>query len=129
MVTIGSGNGLVADGTKLLSKPILTHRLSSTVAFTSKQVMADILKAQKSTACPHPICTIFGGRIKCIYVVISYAKCIDVLYYPVIHRGSNGVGRNIAEIKFVDMINIIGWNLTVLSEISKPHTWHDFLIS
>ena len=54
----------------------------------SPKVMADCFQTQKLTWCPYPICTIFGGRIKCMQVFTFCAKYIDVLHWPVLHRGS-----------------------------------------
>ena len=41
---------------------------------------ADFFQTQTLTWCLNPICTIFGGCIKCIQVIISYAKYIDFLH-------------------------------------------------
>ena len=46
----------------------------------SPKVMAYFLQTQKLTRCPHPICTIFGGCIKCMEVLIFCAKYIDFLH-------------------------------------------------
>ena len=46
----------------------------------SPNVMADFFQTQKLTWCPHPICTIFGGCIKYIQVLIFCAKYIDFLH-------------------------------------------------
>ena len=56
----------------------------TTVGFTywivhpSPKAMADFFRKQKSTWCPHPICTIFGGCIKCMQVCIN-PFCTGVL--------------------------------------------------
>ena len=66
----------------------------------SPKVMADFFQTQKLTWCPHPICTIFGGWIKCMQVLIFCAKNIDFLHQPILHRGSKCGKRNFFQIKF-----------------------------
>ena len=46
----------------------------------SPKVMADFFETQKLTWCPHPICMIFGGCIKCVQAYIICAKHIDFLH-------------------------------------------------
>ena len=46
----------------------------------SPKVMANFFKTRKFTWCPYPICTIFGGYIKCMQVFIFCAKYIDFLH-------------------------------------------------
>ena len=66
----------------------------------SPKVMADFFQKQASTWCPHPICTIFGGCIKCMQVFIFCAKYIDFLHWPVLHGGSKCRKRDVFQIKF-----------------------------
>ena len=54
----------------------------------SPKVMADFFQTQKLTWCPYPICTIFGGCLKCMQVFIFCARYIKFLHQPVLHRGS-----------------------------------------
>ena len=46
----------------------------------SPKVMANFFQTQKLSWYPHQICTIFGGCIKCMQVVISFAKYSDFLH-------------------------------------------------
>ena len=46
----------------------------------SPKVMADFFQTQKLTWCPHPICTMFGGCMKCMQVFIFCVKYIDFLH-------------------------------------------------
>ena len=46
----------------------------------SPKVMADFFQTQTLSWCPHPICTIFGGYIKCMQVFIFCAKYIEFLH-------------------------------------------------
>ena len=48
----------------------------------SPKVMADFFQKQKSTWCPHPICTIFGGCIKCMQVFIFCANILTFCISP-----------------------------------------------
>ena len=69
----------------------------------SPKVMADFFQTQKLTWCPHPICTIFGGCLKCTQVFIFCVKDIDFLINPF----CTGVLNNVSVIFFKSSLNII----------------------
>ena len=66
----------------------------------SPKVMADFFQTQKLTWCPHPICTIFGGCIKCMQMFIFGAKYIDFLHQLFLQGGSKCGKRIFFQIKF-----------------------------
>ena len=62
-----------------------------------------IFQTQKLTWCPHPICTIFGGCIKCMQVFIFCVKYIDFCINPF----CTGVLNALSVIFFKSSLSII----------------------
>ena len=73
----------------------------------SPKVMADFFQTQNVTWCPYPICTIFGGCIKCVQVFIFCAKYIDFCINPFSTGVLNGVSVNFFKSSLNTIVNFL----------------------
>ena len=95
----------------------------------SPKVMADFFQTQNLSWCPHQICTILGGCIQSMQVVISCAKYIDFFHQPVLHWGFKCGKRIIFQIKFEHHRLFPGEILRIDVKFFEFQTWYFFLIS